>query len=74
MALARLAFDTRALWVLDEPFVALDFKALQWLTGKINAHLDAGGMLIFTSHQAIDGIEAPIQKLRLESGGFPRST
>ncbi len=72
VALARLFFDSRPLWVLDEPFVALDSKALEWLVGKINQHLEKNGALIFTSHQRIEGILRPMNHLRLESGAFPR--
>ncbi len=70
VALSRLAFDTRCLWVLDEPFVALDSQALEWLVAKINAHSANGGLLVFTSHQKIDGLKpasAPMKHLRLKS-------
>lgn len=70
VALARLAFDCRPLWVLDEPFVALDSLALEWLVAQINAHAQNGGLLVFTSHQKIDGLKpaaSTIKRLRLES-------
>lgn len=75
VALCRLALDTRTLWVLDEPFVALDSQALQWLVHQMNAHAEKGGMLIFTSHQKIQGLlpqTTPMQRLHLKSGDFPR--
>ena len=53
-ALARLALSQRApLWVLDEPFNALDTTATVWLTGQIEAHLGNAGIVVLTSHQDI---------------------
>jgi heme exporter protein A len=53
VALARLLLATQKLWVLDEPFVALDDKALQWLGQCLQAHLQQGGLVVLTSHQSI---------------------
>lgn len=51
-ALARLALSQNApLWILDEPFNALDTVANSWLTGLIEAHLQNAGMVVLTSHQ-----------------------
>jgi heme exporter protein A len=51
-ALARLALSQHApLWILDEPFNALDTAANAWLTSLIEAHLHRAGMVILTSHQ-----------------------
>lgn len=52
-ALARLWVSTAKLWILDEPFVALDTAAQTVLTEVINAHLGKQGMVLFTSHQAV---------------------
>ena len=43
VALARLVKEKRPLWVLDEPFVALDLAAVAWLAGLIGAHLQRAG-------------------------------
>jgi heme exporter protein A len=51
--LARLAVRKATLWILDEPFTALDVKAVEMLSGLIEAHLAAGGMAILTSHQSM---------------------
>ena len=54
VALARLALPApAALWVLDEPFNALDASACAWLTGLLNRHLKQGGVAVLTSHQSI---------------------
>jgi len=51
-ALARLALSSSApLWILDEPFNALDSAASAWLTGLIEAHLHNAGIVVLTSHQ-----------------------
>ena len=51
-ALARLALSqTAPLWILDEPFNALDIAANAWLTGLIEAHLHNAGVVVLTSHQ-----------------------
>ena len=57
-ALARLALaQTQArwapLWVLDEPFNALDADACAWLAGLIKAQLDRAGTVVLTSHQDV---------------------
>ena len=58
VALARLLADTRsALWILDEPFTALDVRAVAVLAAAMAAHLRRGGALIYTTHQPVD-IEA----------------
>lgn len=67
VALARLwVGQARTLWVLDEPFVALDRVAVAQLCGVIAAHLGRGGMVIYTTHQEVD-IPAP-RRRRLELG------
>ena len=53
VALARLLCSQARLWILDEPFVALDVAAVTQLCGILDEHLARGGMLIFTSHQAV---------------------
>ncbi|MGV6818375.1 MAG: cytochrome c biogenesis heme-transporting ATPase CcmA [Thiotrichales bacterium] len=51
VALARLVFSTAKLWILDEPFVALDVKGVEFIAGLLAAHTDKGGMVILTTHQ-----------------------
>lgn len=53
VALARLLVSPAKLWVLDEPFVALDVAAVAMLCSLIEAHLEKGGMALFTSHQEV---------------------
>ncbi len=51
--LARLAVRKATLWILDEPFTALDVKAVEMLSGLIVEHVTGGGIAILTSHQSI---------------------
>ncbi len=51
--LARLVSRAAKLWILDEPFTALDVKAVEMLEGLVCDHVNAGGMAVMTSHQAV---------------------
>ena len=54
-ALARLALSERSpLWLLDEPFAALDATAVARMEGIISAHAARGGMVAFTTHQEVN--------------------
>lgn len=53
VALARLLLSKASLWVLDEPFVALDVAAVELLQSIIARHVDNGGMVILTTHQEV---------------------
>jgi heme exporter protein A len=59
VALARLLVSQSPLWILDEPFTALDVRAVELLKHLISDHLKSGGMVIFTTHQEVD-IDAPM--------------
>lgn len=51
--LARLFLSKRPLWLLDEPFTALDAAGVTELTRRMVAHAAAGGAVLFTSHQPL---------------------
>jgi len=65
VALARLQISKARLWLLDEPMVALDSAAQHTLIDLLRAHAAQGGMLLFTSHQALD-VGNAMQVLRLQ--------
>ena len=65
VALARLVKERRPLWVLDEPFVALDSGAVDWLAGIIGGHLQRGGSAVLTTHQTVDIQAGAVKELRL---------
>ncbi len=49
-ALLRLWMTRARLWVLDEPFTALDSASTQVLMDKLKGHLISGGQVVLTSH------------------------
>ncbi len=67
VALTRLLLTRASLWILDEPFTALDKASCDWLTQCLYQHSGAGGAVIFTSHQALT-LEG-ITTLSLGEGG-----
>jgi heme exporter protein A len=50
VALARLLVAHRPLWLLDEPGASLDVASQGTLSGMIEAHRAAGGIVIATTH------------------------
>lgn len=66
VALARLVNEKRALWVLDEPYVALDTAAVELVAGLIGTHLQRGGLVVLTTHQAVEVSAGAIRQLVLE--------
>ncbi len=53
VSLLRIRMTDANLWLLDEPFVALDANAAQALMVCLEGHLAQGGQVILTSHQAL---------------------
>lgn len=51
-ALARLPLSSGVpLWLLDEPFAALDDEAIAQVSSLCATHLASGGIVVLTSHQ-----------------------
>jgi len=65
VALARLLLQPPKLWILDEPFVALDVAAVSMLLELIQQHVADGGMVILTTHQEVDVEVGRLQHLHL---------
>jgi heme exporter protein A len=53
LALARLLITKKTLWILDEPFTALDHATVKQLEQTLINHTKDGGLVILTSHQSI---------------------
>lgn len=54
VALARLCLEAEPLlWILDEPFDALDIQGVQTLNGLLSSHAKRGGSVVLTSHLAL---------------------
>ena len=67
VALARLWLSSSQLWILDEPFAALDTASVAILAEQLNQHMAKGGMAIITTHQDVDIQAQSIQNLRLSA-------
>ncbi|EGN74677.1 heme ABC exporter, ATP-binding protein CcmA [Idiomarina sp. A28L] len=65
IALARLWLTQASLWILDEPFTALDVEGIALLHARFAEHLKAGGAIILTSHQELITEFYQVQALRL---------
>jgi heme exporter protein A len=54
-ALAQLEFcKSRPLWLLDEPFTALDVHAVSALAATMGDHVSKGSLLLYTTHQDVE--------------------
>lgn len=51
VALARLWLAQEPLWLLDEPFTAVDIHGVALLESRLIEHVEQGGAVVFTSHQ-----------------------
>jgi heme exporter protein A len=52
--LARLYLSRRDLWLLDEPFTAIDVQGVARLEERFRRHAARGGAVLLTSHQSLD--------------------
>lgn len=67
-ALARLEFCAgKPLWVLDEPFAALDAAAVARLAATMAKQLQHGGMVLFTTHQEVELPGAAVRSIQLDA-------
>jgi len=66
VALTRLSFSAeKPLWILDEPFTALDAISVERLARTITKQLQRGGMVMFTTHQEVALPGATMRTLEL---------
>ena len=63
IALGRLWLSQAPLWILDEPFTAIDKKGVEILTALFDEHAQRGGIVLLTSHQEVPS--SHLQKLNL---------
>jgi heme exporter protein A len=65
-ALARLAFGAnRPLWILDEPFTALDAQAVELVRSHLAQQQARGGCVVFTSHQEVELAGRAVKQVQL---------
>ncbi len=65
VALARLLILPAKLWLLDEPFTALDTGSIALMEKLMFEHLRAEGMIVLTSHQPFSLGQMMIKQLNL---------
>jgi heme exporter protein A len=65
VALSRLLLSSASVWVLDEPFTALDVEGCGWLSRCISDFSRKGGAVLMTSHQPVE-VDVPVRQLPLE--------
>ena len=66
VALARLYLAAPPLWVLDEPFTALDKQGVAQLESHLAEHCRRGGMVVLTTHHQLS--ERPPQYVDIDLG------
>lgn len=71
VALARLFVSkSKPVWILDEPFTALDVASVANLAQTVAEHVREGAIVIYTTHQEVDvGLE-PEHMLTVDVSAF----
>ncbi len=72
VALARLALGQQSLWILDEPFTAIDRAGVRQLEAWMMAHCRAGGSVVVTSHHdsgELSSSSGTLKHLRFDGQG-----
>ena len=72
VALARLYITKAIIWILDEPFTAIDRFGVQNLETLLQRHVSNGGLVIMTTHQpfAIPGVRLVELQITDRSGSY----
>lgn len=66
VSLARMLLSQAKLWIVDEPFTALDKQGVEELEALLSAHALAGGAIILTTHHSLQ-MNYPIQVVDLDT-------
>ena len=65
LSLARLLMTNNVLWILDEPFTALDRQGIALIEALMAEHCDRGGMIVLTSHHELNLPTVDVQRICL---------
>lgn len=65
IGLARLALDTAALWLLDEPLTALDDAGQHYLAGLLGGHVARGGLALVATHHDLPPGAGSVREWRM---------
>lgn len=66
IALARLWQSSAKIWILDEPFTAIDKAGVTQLEHLFLKHIDNGGAVVFTSHQDLQVGKERLKRITLD--------
>lgn len=65
IALARLWQSNARIWILDEPFTAIDKNGVSKLEQLFLQHVEQGGCVILTTHQDLSFTQDKVKKITL---------
>jgi heme exporter protein A len=65
VALARLYLESPPLWILDEPFTALDKTGVAQLEQHLAQHCEQGGLVVLTTHHSLAHMPGGYRELDL---------
>jgi len=65
VALARLLASGKQLWILDEPFTAIDKTGVAFVEQSLCDHVQGGGIVLLTTHHDIDLPHCEPTRIRL---------
>ena len=65
VALARLYLPGPPLWILDEPFTALDKQGVAQLEAHLAQHCEQGGLVVLTTHHTLARMPVGYRELDL---------
>lgn len=68
IALARLWLSNARLWILDEPFTAIDADGVASMTRRMEHHVAQGGAIILTTHQPLNTDKVDVRRIALGGG------
>jgi len=68
VGLARLYLSSAPLWILDEPFTALDKQGVAEKEALIAQHVHNGGMVILTTHHNLAIPNKTVRRINLDTG------
>ncbi len=71
VALSALLLAGATLWILDEPLTGLDVHAVALMEGLIREHIGQGGMVVATTHQALNLEGVRVQRLLVGNVAIP---
>lgn len=66
LALTKLVLSSARLWILDEPFTALDAAGIELVQDLMKEHLHRQGSIVLTSHQILSQTFAQYRNLSLQ--------